>query len=220
VKTFLFVALIFALSGIGIGGPIGNFGVSAGSSFLEQSANDDCSFITATAQCSSPGFYSPTIIDLNALNVHPGDLLAITYISGFMCYYSLVCTDPTVGGIFSSSSTLLNSTNLNRLPGGISSGLPGVTTTTYFSLDGTTVMPVDNTNPNAFLIPLLGSVNVVVPSQTQFLFLGILDSFFADNSGNATVSLSIEAASVPEPATCLMVLAGIGAVALLRRRLA
>jgi hypothetical protein len=204
--------------------PDGPFSVSAGGTFLQQSSNDNCSFITATAQCiSSPStFFQPTVIDLTGLEgVQIGDLLSIT-VSGSMCFYSLVCNaPPTIGGIFSSTNSLLSSNNANRVPNAVgtqgSDNQNPVTTSTYFALNGSSVSAVNNTNPLDFGIPTGSTTMVHVTAE--FLFLGVLDSFYADNSGTISVSITDTHATTvtPEPASYLLVLGGFGALALARK---
>jgi PEP-CTERM motif-containing protein len=82
---------------------------------------------------------------------------------------------------------------------------------------------VNTTVPNDFYIPTGTGITVVVPAGVSFLAVGILDSYYADDSGNPTVTINETAPpdppdppGVPEPAT--LGLFGIGAGALLALR--
>ncbi len=213
VKSILIGFVLLASASIGSAGAIGVFDIQAGATFLQQSANDNCSFVAASAQCHTAGFFTPAMVDLYSFGVHAGDTLSITFAGGSMCYHAGVCLAPSIGGIFSSTSNLLDSSNANRLPDAVSAGLGSVQTSTWFALTSNATPGVNNTNPNDFSIPLVGTLNVTVPGQ--YLFLGILDSFYADNSGNLSIALSFtsNAVATPEPATYLLMLGGVVALA-------
>ena len=63
-----------------------------------------------------------------------------------------------------------------------------------------------------------GGTTVVVPNSANFLIIGVLDSFYADNTGNLSVELTLDPSSgVPEPGSYAMVLAGVAGLVALRR---
>jgi hypothetical protein len=222
-KTFWLGFLLLAAAVAGLAGSFtvtSNLPVSPGATFLEQSSNDTCSFVTASAGCTGPSFFTPAIIPL--VGVNPGDLLVIT-VSGSMCYYSAVCGDPSLLGAFSSSVTLLSAYvgNVNRITGAINPGLPGVATSTYFSLDGSSTAGVNNSpnSPDEYDFAIQSGMSYMVPTGAQYLFIGLFDSFFADNSGtiNITIVDDPPAVGTPEPATWLLMFGGLSVLGLARK---
>jgi hypothetical protein len=176
----------------------------------------------------------PLFINLgpSGLNIPAASTINITAF-GYQCYFtpSNACTPYSayIGGVFDSNTTILpqayNPANINRLPGAISSGLPDVNHTflnTFYGNHSTT-------NPFDFLIPMGGGVNVTIPEGAQYLVVGILDSYFADNSGNPAVQITLldspndppppghpADVNTPEPGTYNLILSGIGGLMLLR----
>ena len=215
-KILLAGVALFGLASIGAAGPIGSVGVSPGGTFLEQSAEDNCSWGNKSAQCTGASFFNPTVVNLlTGLSqpVNPGDLLEII-VTGRLCYTSAICSaPPNIGGIFSSTSTLQDSSNSNRVTGHLNTaGQASMHTTMFFG--SASNMQVDD-----FEIPgTLAGLTVTVPEGAHYLFLGTYDSFFADNSGE--VSVSFVAFTTPEPGTYVLVMAGLGALVLVRRRAA
>jgi hypothetical protein len=240
VKRTLLIASVAGLFGIGAFGTsvsLGTFAVSAAGTFLEQSSNDNCSFGTAFSGCTAASF-NPTFVDLATMGVNPGDTLEIIPM-GTMCFLpgSPCGQGPAnLGGVFDSNNTLLSSNVLNRLPGAIQTSLPNITSPLYDSYYGSinTAIPQDfsitdayysnpfcNLQNNCPVSPIYFSV--VVPVGAVYLVLGSLDSFYADNTGNISVQLidlgSSQPPTVPEPTEYVMVLTGLGAVAMLRRKI-
>ena len=126
-------------------------------------------------------------------------------------------TPAELGGVFTQTNQLLDDTNLQRLPTAVSSGLPAYTdpyyTTFYFDRNVSTVNPFD------FLIPYGSGVTVTVPADANWLYLGVYDSYYKDNtdpSGTLGVLIST-LAPVPEPATAALMLAGLSGMLALRR---
>jgi hypothetical protein len=158
--------------------------------------------------------FAPTILDLTALGVSPGNILQLT-VSGNICY-GIVCFGPLVDALFSSTNTLLASNNLTRVTGSLglpnASGSPGLNTQASTMWFGS-----GNDIPNDFI---LNGGSVVVPVGAQFLFLGIFDSFYADNTGNASVTITDLGDPVgnPEPATWIYMASGVGLLAAARKR--
>jgi hypothetical protein len=219
-KIFASGLALLGLAAVGLAGPIseGSVNVSPGGTFLDQSANDTCSYVTHSVQCTGAAFFAPTFVDLTALNtpVNGGDTLFL-FITGNICYLGANCGTPNLGGIFSSTNTFLDSTHLNRVQNSISAGGSGYVTATYFSLDGTTNTAANNTNPNDFIIPGGTSFSIVVPNGAKFLVLGVYDSFYADNSGNISVGLSVIQSATPEPGTYLLIAGGLAALGFIRK---
>jgi hypothetical protein len=201
---------------------LGSTAVSAGASFLEQSPNDNCSFMPST-QCTGASFFTPTFINVSALQ---GDSLEIIG-QGTICFFmgtTCVTGSPMVMGVFSTTNTLLSSSNLNRVTGAIQTGLPNVTTSTFFGPGGTSdpADPINTTIAQDFLIPTtLTGVTVTVPVNAQFLVVGIEDSFYSDNFGNVSVHLiNLGAvAAVPEPGTFGVALAALAGLVAARKKL-
>jgi hypothetical protein len=81
---------------------------------------------------------------------------------------------------------------------------------------------VNTTIPNDFYIPTGAGITLVVPAGANYLVLGIVDSYYSDDSGNPMVTVNEitppipPQSSVPEPAT--LGFFGIGAAALLAFR--
>jgi hypothetical protein len=77
---------------------------------------------------------------------------------------------------------------------------------------------VNTTIANDFYIPAGTGITLVVPAGAAYLVLGILDSYYSDDSGNPSVTVNeiTVQSSVPEPAT--LGLFGIGAVGLFALR--
>jgi len=234
----LLALFLTALGGAAFGGIIslGSQSVSVGATFLEQSSNDNCS-VMASAQCTGASFFAPTFINLVALGVNPGDTLqiiaggSICYVGGSTCSY----VSPIEVGVFDTNTTLLGPSNLNRLPGAVASELPNATTSAFYG-------PINTTISQDFRVPGGTGVTVTVPNA-QYLVVGIKDSFFSDNMGNAWVQLYKIATDpiipppppvvppppvdpppppvvpTPEPGTFGVALAGILAFAAGRKRL-
>ena len=167
---------------------------------------------------------TPTFINLVSLGVQAGDSIMITA-SGGLCFYAGPnCTvyPPDLGGVFSTSTVLLDKSVQNRLPGAIAPGagatLIGINPN-LFTFAGN----LDTTISQDFYIP----VTVVVPANANYLVVGVLDSAYTDNSSNnlgvnlsdlGNVSGQSSGASVPEPNTYVLTLSGMGALVFLRYR--
>ncbi|GEM_PF-4730685 len=215
-KVHSCLALSLLAVGFASAGPIniGTFSVGPKSTFLEQTSQDNCSWAAAGPGCTA-AMFAPTILDLSALGVNPGDVLQLT-VSGNICY-GIICFGPLVDALFSTTNTLLSSNNPSRVPGALgppaSSGSPGLLTEAsnmYFG--GSNDIAGDF---------ILNGGSVVVPTGAQFLFLGIFDSFYADNSGNASVTIIDNGDPVsanPEPGTWVLMASGIGVLTAARKR--
>lgn len=131
----------------------------------------------------------PTVVNLDSLGVTPGDSLFIRVLGE-------ADLDPASGqdgqpgapsflalGVFSSSDTLLNSDQLNRVPGAIA--VPGDIETGSTAIgDLPTDIPED---------VLVNRGRFVVPAGATTLFLSPNDRFFSDNTASSfTATLSIK----------------------------
>src|SRR5207247_9803174 len=70
-------------------------------------------------------------INLAALGIQPGDLIALEELGDWSFAISSPETATSLGGVFSSSNVLLASSNQNRVPGAIAAGAAFVTGTTF-----------------------------------------------------------------------------------------
>jgi len=122
--------------------------------------------------------------------------------------------------VFSTSATLDPSNQLNRVPGAIDvGGFRGYVTSPTLFNGFPTDIPQDfaisyGTEPS-------NGVSIVVPASAQFLFVGVPDSFYGDNSDEnqdygVRLSFTPAVAPVPEPAT--LTLFGLGLASMGVRR--
>jgi hypothetical protein len=208
--AFRFGFLSLAMMATAFAGTIslGSFGVSAGGTFLQQGTNDTCGYLgTTSAQCTSSAFFNPTILNLSTLStaVVPGEIL---YLQSFG---SIAYNGMTPGTYLPANVIALFSTS-NTAAGAIQTGLSSPVTSVY-NYPGPTTS--SNDIPQDFSVPNT-VISVVVPTGAQYLLLGIADSYYADNYGNASVSLSVD--PTPEPGTYGLMLAGLGAIVTLNRK--
>ena len=158
---------------------------------------------------NDPGALGAFAIDLSALSfaVDAGDTLLLEGLGDFRPGTSAGHFDASKSllGVFSSSTTLLGASNLNRVVGALEAGADVVSSATFFG-----AVPTDI--PQDFLIysSAVASVLVQVPVGAQFLFVAPNDSFYGDNSDpDGDFGLRITSA-IPEPGTYALLLAGLG----------
>jgi hypothetical protein len=198
---------------------LGFFAVSPQGNFLYNSPTDNCSGSYAVANCNM----SPTFIDLGA---YIGDTITVTDVGGLCVFSGPNCTvyaasASYLGGVFSTNTTLLAASNVNRLPGAVPSGLPNI-----------------NNNPN--LNSYVGNVNTTIPYDfylpaatviaARYLVVGALDSGFSDNSlgtpgspgyaGEFGVDITVDPIATPEPGTAALLFAGMALLWAFRRKFA
>jgi len=138
--------------------------------------------------------------------ITPGTTTITLYSTGDICFFAGCIggeSAPDFLGVFSSSApdALSASSNLQRISGYMSlpSGATGfITGNTYYG-GLTTGLPED------FLIPQGAGTSFVVPVGAVSLYLGIADSWYADNSdpdaGQNPLGVWISIQSTPDPAT-------------------
>ncbi len=215
-SIFLFAAMALA-GGLASATSLGFFAVSPQGGFLLQAPNDVCSEYNI-AGCNM----TPTFINLTALGVTAGETLTITDVGGLCVYAGTDCqvfpaSPSNLGAVFSSTNTFLDPSNLNRLPDQIAPGA-GATLVGVNPNLNTKSGNLVTTIPDDFYI----SATVVVPQNATYLVVGVLDSAYADNSSNLLgVNLSVPdttSGAVPEPGTYALMLGGLGALWMLRRK--
>jgi hypothetical protein len=190
---------------------LGTFLVSPQGTFLFQLPTDTCASPLSIAGCNN----NPTFINLGQ---YIGDTITITDV-GSLCVYlpsgQSPCTQypassSYLGGVFDTNTILLGPSNLNRLPGAVSSGLPNVSTTDLDTYNGN----INTTIADDFYLP----ATVVVAAQ--YLVVGTLDSAYADNSGTTPptfgVHITVDDANVPEPAAAALLITGLALLWLCR----
>ncbi len=178
-RSVIFFAAMVIAGGMASATSLGFFAVSPQGTFLLQAPGDVCSEYNI-AGCNM----TPTFINLTALGVTAGESLTITDVGG-LCIYSMEnCTvypagPDNMGAVFSSTNTLLDPSNQNRLPDQIAPGA-GATlignNPNIYAIAGN----LNTTIPDDFYI----STTVIVPQNANYLVVGVLDSAYSDNSSN------------------------------------
>jgi hypothetical protein len=166
-----------------------------------------------------PGAQNASAIDLGALGILPGDLIFLERLGD----YSFDVLGPPVRpddvtnmvGVFSGSSTLLDASNLHRIPDAIAATgyLPLVPWTT----DPTFVGGLTTDIAEDFYI---GPAAVYVPAGAAYLFVSPADSRFSDNGdpdGDYALRIT-KITAVPEASTLILGSLGLTALVLVRRR--
>ena len=142
---------------------------------ITQSINPRSTYIRASQL--DVGALNAIAIDLMNLGILPGSTIRLQQLGKFRAL-----GDPgpelstAMGGVFSSSNTLLPRNFLNRVPGAIDAGTDFVTGLTNLS---SITYPRFTDIPEDFLIT---DIQVQVPVGAAFLFVGALDSQFLDNT--------------------------------------
>ncbi len=159
--------------------------------------------------CDSPAL--PTVVDLAAFGLAPGDGLKLTYSVAPPGFSFSGCGGPFVGaedtsilGVFSSSSTLLPPSAHPRVPGALEAGTDVSTGPTFFCNEL-------NDIPQDFRLFPPSGFTIQIPVGATHLFLGINDSYWADNCGNIKVTFERIVLNQPPVAACQNVTVSAGA---------
>jgi hypothetical protein len=139
---------------------------------------------------SDPGALAAVAMELVELGLTAGDTVGLTRLGAFDC--GAPCIDDRVGmiAVFSSSNTLLASSQLHRVPGAIDAGVDFVTQPTNIGGLATDI-------PEDFQVLGTG-VTVTIPAGAAYLFVVAHDSFYGDNTDpNGDFAVDIEKKSPP-----------------------
>jgi hypothetical protein len=128
---------------------------------------------------SDPGALNSSAHALAGLGLGPGGWCAIQQVGDWKHIPGATDTARSLLGIFSSSSTLLPATNLNRVPGAIGAGPAYVTANTFFGGVVTDVAADFRASAND---PAPHSIYLRVPLGAQFVFFAPHDSYYQDNT--------------------------------------
>jgi PEP-CTERM motif len=204
---------------------LGTFAINAQASFLYESANDTN--------------VNAVFLSLASINAVAGETIQIIGM-GTACYAGTTNCPPgaaaDLGGVFDSNNVELASSsltpcspqpnctggNVDRLTGTLNAGTSGAMVTNNPSLN-TYYGNVNTTIPNDFYIPTGNGITLVVPTGAVYLVVGVLDSYYGDNSGSLSFQVNEVSpgppSPVPEPATFALVgLATVGLAAFRRYR--
>ena len=141
----------------------------------------------------------------------PGTWITITALGDFKVGNAFNDEYVSMAGLFSSSNTLLGPTAANRVPGAIDAGEDYLTAPTWNGTQATDIAA-------DFAIGLSDaqrSVTLPIPDGASWLIVGIVDSYFSDNS-DTDGDLAVAINEVPEPSSAALL--ALASLALLRRR--
>jgi len=229
----LILAVLLALAGACASATsvsLGTFAVNPQATFLYEAPQDT----------SAAAPVSALFISLSSLGVSAGQTIQIIGLGSF-CYSSVGCPpegSPSLGGVFDSNNTELASSSLtpctpqpncspgvDRLTGIVAvSGLGAQPLVTNNASLNTYYGNVNTTIPNDFFIPTGNGITLVVPTGATYLVLGVLDSYYADDSDASNTLgfqinqiVSSQSPPVPEPATLGLFGTGFAALLAFRR---
>jgi len=216
VKRLLGLTLLTVLlAGIGMSGPLYTLNVDPYASYFKADPEDGPGGVGTEwwpwhITLSGPG----------GLGLLPGQELMISA-SGDMCYYENCEVEmPGVFGlVFASSNVVASSSNQYRLTvadlGNVPTGAVGAASPqTWPGLFDTDIA-------EDFKLMAGDSISVIIPEGGTYLFIGLWDSYFNDNSDptpNLSITVGTPDSLVPEPSTYLMAFAGLAGLWTLRRK--
>lgn len=166
-------ASIFAIAALGVTAAQAQtttVKVDCRSSYLLQSVYDD-------------GLPKPTVIRLADLGITAGDVITLTEKGKFSQSLNWPEDTDVVGAVFSRDNRFLDRTQRHRVPGAIKAG------TSLISPCENSKMFLTDIAEDFAVAP--EGTKVVVPSGAQYLFLGAMDSYYADNSSTSGLSVTI-----------------------------
>ena len=210
--------LTVLLCSIGVAGPLFTLYVDPFASYLRADPTDGPGGVGEE--------YWPWFITLSGpggLGLLPGQELVISA-AGDLCYFAGCPSEANpelpaeYGLVFASSTAVASSSELNRLVvadlGNVPSGAVGAVSPLTYPTGLETDIAED------FKLVAGESVTLIIPDRGTYHYIGLLDSYFNDNS-DPTPNLAITVGTpdaVPEPATYLMAFAGLAGLWTLRRR--
>ncbi len=186
---------------------------------------DKMTYLLAVGPGLIPDGITPLVIDLQTvggLGLSTGSVINL-FAEGDMCFSNgTSCMSPSFGGVFSSSALFeSNHFTLNRVINALSA--PSGTTD---AATGTTSVGSFNTNISQDFMIFQGSgTQITLPniSTYRYLFVGILDSLYSDNTDGGTLPVDLQlrltaaSSAIPEPGTYGLMLSGLGALLAFRR---
>ena len=128
----------------------------------------------------SDGIKSPLIIDLQEINLNPGDEIFIEVTGKYQLGGGSGLSNGT-NAVFSTSNVILDKSKLHRIPGAIDCGVDIKTNVTWFEKLPTDI-PEDFDARNA---------EIVIPQDSKYLFVGVIDGYVTDNASDSTYRLII-----------------------------
>ena len=156
---------------------------------ITQSINPKATYLRTSSQ--DVGALDAVVINLINLGILPGSTIRLEQLGSFRAIGNPGPELSTaMGGIFSSSNTLLSRNFLNRVPGAIDAGIDSFTGLTNLEALSTDI-------PEDFRIT---DTQIQVPVGAAFLFVGALDSQFLDNTDlNNDFAVQISTVAPPAP---------------------
>ncbi|MHB8743537.1 MAG: VPLPA-CTERM sorting domain-containing protein [Sulfuricaulis sp.] len=152
-------------------------------------------------------------VSLSGLGLTSGDAILLAEQGSF----NFCCGQSTAMiALFSSSSSILDGSNLNRVPGAIGFPGSGVSTVTYFG-------NINNSITQDFFVNPAGSggTTVTIPTGANYLFVAADDSLYSDNSLSGSPGFGVSISNVnpvPVPAAAWLFGSGLMGLAGMVRR--
>ncbi len=164
---------------------------------------------------SGDGAPNATAYALADYGIAAGDTIKLTRLGDFQGASTGTDTRVDLVAVFSGSTTLLAANVTDRVADAIDAGMPEWNTPN-------TAVAGDSTNiPEDFYVDGSPGVDVVVPTGALYLFFTASDSYFNDNTDpdvDYGVEITLVSAAIPEPASAVVGLAGLGVLSCAGRR--